>query len=121
MRSINLGKKGPERPPRSMRPFCVDGITGRKTYGLRHFCTAGAALSGLAKTTRRTDITADSAWAWTPCRRYSPTAPPTTRRLSKPSERFNGCARKKGPARKSPVRRRKRHDVQLICENACQR
>ncbi|PDT05401.1 hypothetical protein CO666_07260 [Rhizobium chutanense] len=30
-----------------MRPFCVDGITGRKTCGLRHFCTADAALSAL--------------------------------------------------------------------------
>ncbi|WP_245279680.1 hypothetical protein [Rhizobium leguminosarum] len=73
MRSINVndqcecrdGVEGrpQERPPRSMRPFCVGGITGAEPIdpsGLNHFRIADAALAGLAETPRSTDIGPDS-------------------------------------------------------------
>ncbi|MBY5411783.1 hypothetical protein HFO98_25665 [Rhizobium leguminosarum] len=52
-----------ERPPRSMRPFCVGGITGAEHFelsGLRHFRIADVALADLAETPRNTDIGPDS-------------------------------------------------------------
>ncbi|MGO7896407.1 hypothetical protein [Rhizobium ruizarguesonis] len=56
-------REGQERPPRSMRPFCVGGITGAEPFelsGLSHFRIADAALADLAETPRSTDIGPDS-------------------------------------------------------------
>ncbi|MGO4136592.1 hypothetical protein ACEQ6A_18815 [Rhizobium brockwellii] len=73
MRSINVndqyecrdGVEGrlQERPPRSMRPFYVGGITGAEPLepsGLSHFRIADATLADLAETPRSTDIGPDS-------------------------------------------------------------